>query len=210
MARFHFVKVVWKIVGGKTISSIMRKHSKHSNQVRIIGGQCRGRKLNFVEAEGLRPTPDSVREKLFNWLGQDLTGMSVLDLFAGSGALGFEAASRNAKKVVLADNNRKTTDMLRQNVRMLGLDQIEILDTDGPVYLKRSSEKFDVVFLDPPFAWENWENLFTSLKNNLKKGAMVYIEAGRMPDFPEWLEKYREGRAGKSGFILLHFVQITE
>lgn len=188
----------------------MNKHSKHSNQVRIIGGQCRGRKLVFADADGLRPTPDSVREKLFNWLGQDLTGMNVLDLFAGSGALGFEAASRNAKRVVLADNNRKTADMLWQNARVLGLDKLEILNTDGLAYLQRSSEKFDVVFLDPPFAWQDWENLFASLKNSLKNGAMVYIEAGELPDFPEWLEPYREGRAGKSGFVLLQFVQVAE
>ena len=188
----------------------MSKHSKHSNQVRIIGGQCRGRKLVSADADGLRPTPDSVREKLFNWLGQDLTGLNALDLFAGSGALGFEAASRNAKRVVLADNNRKTADMLRQNARALGLDKLEILNTDGLAYLQRSSEKFDVVFLDPPFAWQDWENLFTSLKNSLKNGAMVYIEAGELPDFPEWLEPYREGRAGKSGFVLLQFVQVAE
>ena len=86
----------------------MSKHSKHSNQVRIIGGQCRGRKLVFADADGLRPTPDSVREKLFNWLGQDLTGMNVLDLFAGSGALGFEAASRNAAEVAMVEINRNT------------------------------------------------------------------------------------------------------
>lgn len=188
----------------------MSKHSKHSNQVRIIGGQCRGRKLVFADADGLRPTPDSVREKLFNWLGQDLTGMNVLDLFAGSGALGFEAASRNAERAVLADNNRKTADMLRQNARALDLNKLEILNTDGLAYLQRSSEKFDVVFLDPPFAWQGWENLFTSLKNSLKNGAMVYIEAGELPDFPEWLELYREGRAGKSSFVLLQFVQVAE
>ena len=188
----------------------MSKHSKHSNQVRIIGGQCRGRKLVFADADGLRPTPDSVREKLFNWLGQDLTGMKVLDLFAGSGALGFEAASRNAKRVVLADNNRKTADILRQNARGLGLDKLEILNTDGLAYLQRSSEKFDVVFLDPPFAWRDWENLFASLKNSLKNGAMVYIEAGKLPEKPDWLEIYREGKAGMSKFELLLYLQVAE
>ena len=116
-----------------------------------------GTETGFCRCRGLRPTPDSVREKLFNWLGQDLTGMNVLDLFAGSGALGFEAASRNAKRAVLADNNRKTADMLRQNARALGLDKLEIFNTDGLTYLQRSSEKFDVVFLDPPFAWQGWE-----------------------------------------------------
>ena len=111
---------------------------------------------------------------------------------------------------MLADNNRKTADMLRQNARVLGLNKLEILNTDGLAYLQRSPEKFDVVFLDPPFAWQDWENLFASLKNSLKNGAMVYIEAGELLDFPEWLESYREGRAGKSGFVLLQFVQVAE
>lgn len=188
----------------------MNKHSKHSNQVRIIGGQCRGRKLAFVEADGLRPTADSVREKLFNWLGQDLTGMDVLDLFAGSGALGLEAASRNARRVVLTENNRKTTEALRKNAGTLGLDKVEITNADGISYLERSSERFDVVFLDPPFVWQEWEILFNSLKSNLKNEALVYIEAGRMPDFPEWLEVYREGQSGKSSFALLKFIQTFE
>ena len=107
------------------------KHSKHTNQVRIIGGQCRGRKLTFLSADGLRPTPDSVREKLFNWLGQDLTGKTVLDLFSGSGALGMEAASRHAAKVVMVDNHRQTVQTLQKNVCELGLRQVEIVCSDG-------------------------------------------------------------------------------
>ena len=92
------------------------KHNKHKNQVRIIGGELRGRKVRFADAEGLRPTADSVRERLFNWLGQDLTGQTVLDLFAGSGALGFEAASRGAKRVVLVENNRWAAASLQQQM----------------------------------------------------------------------------------------------
>ena len=151
------------------------KHTKHSNQVRIIGGQCRGRKLSFASADGLRPTPDSVREKLFNWLGQDLTGKTVLDLFGGSGALGMEAASRNAKWVVIADNNRQTVQTLEKNSRELGLMQIQTVFSDGIAYLKTVSEQFDVVFLDPPFTWQDWQILFDVLKLRLNPGSFVYL-----------------------------------
>ena len=91
----------------------------HLNRVRIIGGQWRGRLLRFPDAQGLRPTPDRVRETVFNWLGQDLTGVSCLDLFAGSGALGFEAASRGASRVVLVERDRVAAQALQANVATL-------------------------------------------------------------------------------------------
>lgn len=188
----------------------MKQNQKHSNQIRIIGGECRGRKLAFAAAEGLRPTPDMVREKLFNWLGQDLTGQTVLDLFAGSGALGLEAASRRAKRVVMVENNRQTVQLLQKNSRELGLKQVETVYSDGLSYLKNSDEQFDAVFLDPPFAWNEWENLFDLLAKHLKKQAMVYIEAGKLPEKPQWLETYREGRSGMSRFELLVCTQVAE
>lgn len=181
----------------------MKHNQKHNNQVRIIGGSCRGRKLAFAAADGLRPTPDMVREKLFNWLGQDLTGKTVLDLFAGSGALGLEAASRNAKRVVMVDNHRQTLKSIQKNSHDLGLSQVEAVCSDGLLYLKSTAQKFDVVFLDPPFAWNDWDDLFGFLGGCLKNQAMVYIEAGKFPEKPEWLEAYREGRSGMSGFELL-------
>ncbi|WP_165090212.1 16S rRNA (guanine(966)-N(2))-methyltransferase RsmD [Neisseria yangbaofengii] len=188
-----------------------QKHNtKHSNQVRIIGGTHRGRKLAFRSADGLRPTPDMVREKLFNWLGQDLTGKTVLDLFAGSGALGLEAASRHAKRVVLVDNHRQTLQSLQQNARELGLAQVETVFSDGLSFLKNQSGQFDVVFLDPPFAWQQWGDLFVLLQSHLKNNAMVYIEAGLLPAKPEWLVQYRDGKSGMSCFQLLHFVQVAE
>lgn len=185
------------------------KHTKHSNRVRIIGGQCRGRKLSFTSADGLRPTPDSVREKLFNWLGQDLTGKTVLDLFGGSGALGMEAASRHAKRVVIADNNRQTVQTLEKNSHELGLGQVQIVCSDGIAYLTNLKEKFDVVFLDPPFTWQDWQILFDVLKLRLNPGAFVYLEAGRLPDIPDWLTEYREGKSGQSTFELRVF-QVAE
>ena len=180
-----------------------KKNYKHRNQVRIIGGVCRGRKLVFEPAEGLRPTPDSVRERLFNWLGQDLTGKTVLDLFAGSGALGLEAASRNAKQVIAVEKNKQTAENLRQNAQNLSLNQISVLNTDGLLYLCGGEQKFDVVFLDPPFAWSEWNKAFTFLKNRLEKNAFVYIEAGQIPDCPSWIEVFREGSSGMSKFQLL-------
>lgn len=178
---------------------------KYSNQVRIIGGTCRGRKLVFHDAEGLRPTPDMVREKLFNWLGQDLTGKSVLDLFGGSGALGFEAASRNARSVVIVDNCRKTVQTLKTNCKNLGFGQVQINHADGLGYLAACKEKFDVVLLDPPFVWQDWDKLFQVLPMCLKEGAAVYIEAGKLPEKPENFEVYRDGKAGMSKFELLVF-----
>lgn len=185
-------------------------NTKHNNHVRIIGGTCRGRKLSFPSAEGLRPTPDSVRERLFNWLGQDLTGLAVLDLFGGSGALGLEAASRNAKEVVIADNCRTTAEILRQNARTLGLQQVQTVFSDGLLYLKQTSKRFDVVFLDPPFAWQGWGELLALLPPLLNENAVVYMEADALPDVPDDFVLHREGKAGMSKFALFNYTQVTE
>ncbi|UOO81799.1 16S rRNA (guanine(966)-N(2))-methyltransferase RsmD [Uruburuella testudinis] len=186
------------------------KSSKYSNQVRIVGGTHRGRKLAFADAEGLRPTPDRVREQVFNWLGQDLTGKSVLDLFSGSGALGLEAASRRAAKVVMVESNRQTARILQQARQTLALPQVEIVVSDGLLYLQQTQQQFDVVFLDPPFAWQQWPQLFDLLQGRLKNGAMVYIEAGRLPEMPSWLTAHRQGKAGISRFELRLYVQVAE
>lgn len=182
------------------------KHKKHQNQVRIIGGDYRGRKLNFTSAEGLRPTPDMVREKLFNWLGQDLTGLNVLDLFGGSGALGFEAASRGANRVVVVENNRHTVQDLQQNCKLLGTDKIDICVSDGLYYLKQCHETFDVVFLDPPFIWSDWDNLFELLLARLNPNALIYLEAATLPVSPNWLKSHRKGKSGISHYELFHYI----
>lgn len=182
----------------------MQKHTKHKNQVRIIGGEQRGRKIKFVEADGLRPTADSVRERLFNWLGQDLTGTVVLDLFAGSGALGLEAASRHAQQVVLVENNRRVSITLRQRVQEFGLvEQVCVQTADALAYLTTADNRFDVVFLDPPFAWQQWLQLFNLLQPRLNIGAKVYIEAGELPVFPDYLHVRNTGQSGASKYVLL-------
>lgn len=184
------------------------KHNqKHTNQVRIIGGTHRGRKITFQSADGLRPTPDMVREKLFNWLGQDLTGKTVLDLFAGSGALGLEAASRHAKKVLLVENNRRTASELQRYVREWNMQQAQVNYSDGLLFLTETQEQFDLVLLDPPFAWQKWPELFDLLKGRLKHHAQIYIEAGTLPLIPDWLQIHREGCSGMSCFALLNTVE---
>ncbi|HJV94446.1 MAG TPA: 16S rRNA (guanine(966)-N(2))-methyltransferase RsmD, partial [Albitalea sp.] len=124
--------------------------SSYPGRLRIIGGRWRGRRLEVPESEGLRPTPDRVRETLFNWLGRDLSGLACLDLFAGSGVLGFEAASRGAARVVMVERERETLEQLRANRAALDALQVEIVPGDAFEYLARGGERFDVVFLDPP------------------------------------------------------------
>ncbi|MEQ1668671.1 MAG: 16S rRNA (guanine(966)-N(2))-methyltransferase RsmD, partial [Sulfuriferula sp.] len=123
------------------------------NRVRIIGGQWRRRLIDFPDAEGLRPTADAVREKLFNWLGQDLPGWQCLDLFAGSGALGLEAASRGAAQVVMIERNRVVCSALRDNIALLAANNIILVCADGVKWLAQAPRAtFDLIFIDPPFA----------------------------------------------------------
>ncbi|NUO88669.1 MAG: 16S rRNA (guanine(966)-N(2))-methyltransferase RsmD, partial [Cupriavidus sp.] len=125
-------------------------------QVRIIGGRWKRTLLPVPDAQGLRPTPDRVRETLFNWLGQDLSGLECLDLFAGSGALGFEAASRGAAVVTLVESNARVARQVRDNVTRLDAGQVRVLQGDAfAIAAQLPDASFDVVFLDPPFA-EDW------------------------------------------------------
>lgn len=122
------------------------------NKLRIIGGDWRSRQITFDDAEGLRPTPARVRETLFNWLHYDIIGSRCLDLYTGSGALSFEAASRGAKAVVQVEQNPVACRNLKANADKLAATQIKIVQTDAFRYLAGNAEAFDVVFIDPPFA----------------------------------------------------------
>ncbi len=123
-----------------------------ANKLRIIGGEWRSRQLHFVDLPGLRPTPSRVRETLFNWLQYHIVGSRCLDLYAGSGALGFEAASRGAKAVVQVENNAIACRALKDNAVQLGAQQIKIQPLDVLRFLAGDAEVFDIVFIDPPFA----------------------------------------------------------
>lgn len=186
-------------------------NTKHTNQVRIIGGTHRGRKIPFISAEGLRPTPDIVRERLFNWLGQDLTGQNVLDLFAGSGVLGFEALSRHANQVWQCEIRRSTAQNLRKIAQEFGFSgSLNVQNQDGIQFLRSTNQQFHTVFLDPPFTWQNWHELWNVLLPRLHLNASVYAEASHLPAFPEILHIHRQGKTGQSQFVLLRHIQPTD
>jgi len=174
-----------------------------SNRVRIIGGQWRSRWIKFPDVEGLRPTPDRVRETVFNWLEQDLTGVACLDLFAGSGALGFEAASRGAREVVLVERNRRIVQSLQENARALCGESrpVAVICSDALEFLHRDRRTYDVVFLDPPYSvWQETADatrlLLHKLMPRLNPGARVYLEAAEALQLPPDWQTIKNNRAG--------------
>jgi len=171
--------------------------------VRIIGGENRRRVLHFPDAPGLRPTPDRVRETLFNWLGQELTGMACLDVFAGSGALGFEAASRNALRVVMLESSRQAVDALKHNRELLKAERVEIQQAEALAWLRTCAEQFDVIFLDPPFSSDLMEQALPLAVNLLKPEGWLYVEQADRIQAPDGFIIHRQGRAGQSHFALL-------
>jgi 16S rRNA (guanine(966)-N(2))-methyltransferase RsmD len=175
--------------------------------VRIVGGLWRSRLVRFPNRPGLRPTPDRVRETVFNWLGQDLTGAVVLDLFAGSGVLGLEAASRGARRVVLVERDPVACRALQENCGLLGARQVEVVRGDALEFLARDRARYDAVFLDPPFASDPWQPLLAMLPAHLAPGGIVYCESGSLPQLPEGWAVYRKGRAGQVEFLLLKRTQ---
>ena len=177
------------------------------NSVRIIGGHWRRRILSFPDSEGLRPTPDRVRETVFNWLGQDLTGLSCLDLFAGSGAMGFEAASRGAAKVTMIDQSPKVVAALEANARSLDTDRrLQIVRGDAVKFaasLCASGSRFDVVFLDPPYK-QGWiERLSPYLPELLAEDGSLYVEAEFALNECNGLQTVRSGKAGQVYYHLM-------
>lgn len=173
------------------------------NRVRIIGGQWRSRLIEFPANAELRPTPDRVRETLFNWLGQDLSGKSCLDLFAGSGALGFEAASRSAARVVMVEHNVAVYNALLANVEKLGATRIDAVHADALQFLRVASGAYDVIFLDPPFASDALPRALALTPPHLREDGSIYIESRQaLEPRPGW-RLWRSGRAGQVHYQLL-------
>jgi 16S rRNA (guanine(966)-N(2))-methyltransferase RsmD len=176
-----------------------------SNQVRIIGGQWRSRIVRFPGASTLRPTPDRLRETLFNWLGQDLDGRTCLDLFAGSGALGFEAASRGARQVVAVEQDGTVYRALDATREALSAQQVELRRGDALAFLRSDARRFDVVFLDPPFNFGWLPKVLPMLPTHLEVEARVYVEAEKPPALPEGFELLRQARAGQVHGLLIKY-----
>ncbi len=176
-----------------------------AGRVRIVGGAWRSRMISVPSRPGLRPTPDRVRETLFNWLGQDLAGLSCLDLFAGSGALGFEAASRGARRVVMVESDQATIATLRASRAALGAERVEIVSSDAFAYLAAASERFDVVFLDPPFRQNALSAVLEVLPPCLAPQARAYLEAASPLAAPEPWRELRRKRTGQVSYQLLQW-----
>ncbi len=191
-------------------NSSVRKSPQQPNgrgAVRIVGGEWRGRLLRFPAVPGVRPTPDRVRETLFNWLQQRVTGSRCLDLFAGSGALGLEALSRGAAHVVFVDVEPAVTRYLLERLRDFGCDRGQVVRSDAARYLDGPAQAFDLVFLDPPFDAAVLPDVCRRLERDgwLTPGGLVYLEAPAIagpPELPAGWTLLRSKRAGEVGYHL--------
>ncbi|HQS33270.1 16S rRNA (guanine(966)-N(2))-methyltransferase RsmD [Polaromonas sp.] len=185
-----------------------KPHAKLPGEIRIVGGQYKRTKIPVPNREGLRPTPDRVRETLFNWLGQDLNGWRCADVFAGTGALGFEAASRGAADVLLCEQDAALMAPLQALKTRLKADMVRIERGDGLSALRRlSAGSMHLVLLDPPFESSVFEPALKAAAEALAPAGLVYLEAPRAwandELLPLGLQVYRSGKAGAVHFHLL-------
>lgn len=177
------------------------KANQQRNQLRLIAGTWRGRKLPFAPVPGLRPTPDRMRETLFNWLSPVIRGARCLDLFAGSGALGFEAASRGAAEVILVDNHADVVRSLQQQIEILDAQVVSVVQAGCNRYLEGQAQPMDIVFLDPPYR----EGLLPGCIGQLESGnwlaeeAWIYLEtaSGSRLELPANWEIHRSKSGGQ-------------
>ena len=177
--------------------------SNKRNTVRIIGGKWKRRKLVVANAKGLRPTPNRVRESLFSWLNPEISGARVLDLYAGTGALGFEALSRDAAKATFVDSDPQVVAELEKSAAVLQVSTT-IVCCDATCWLKHQTESWDIVFLDPPFESQLHLQTLDLLPDHLEGPALVYLERPRKAEFehPNY-EVEKKGFAGEVSFTLL-------
>ncbi len=181
-----------------------------AGKLRIIGGQWRRRLLPVVDLSGLRPTTDRVRETLFNWLQNDIAGAHCLDLFAGTGALGFEAASRGAASVTMLELQKTAWQTLTQNIKSLDAQNIQLLKIDAFDWLRTKPDHvFDIVFLDPPFDSQYLRQACEMLENqlHLSEHACIYLEMNSKQSLPELPENWyvtKEKKAGQVRYCLVY------
>ncbi|SPE23584.1 Methyltransferase [Burkholderiales bacterium] len=183
-----------------------------AGRVRIIGGQYRRTPIAVILAPGLRPTPDRVRETVFNWLEHLLGGLMggrALDLFAGSGALGLEMASRGAARVVLVESNARAAEALRGLQRRLAASAVEVLHADWQSVVGRwAPASFDVIFLDPPFGSDVLAHALDAVRPLLAPGGLIYVESPAPPDAARLAQQGLElARTGQAGVVYFHLLR---
>lgn len=181
-----------------------------NNQLRIIGGLWRGRKLSFPDVDGLRPTGDRIRETLFNWLAPEIQGSRCLDLFAGSGALGIEALSRGAAASIMVERDVKAAAQLKSNLEILKAEAGRIVNADALSLLQKGNtdEPYHIIFIDPPFQLKLWQAVIEALEagNWLAENATIYIESSRDDDYhpPINWQLHRDKHAGAVSYRLFY------
>lgn len=180
------------------------------NRVRIGAGQWRSRLLSFPDLPGLRPTPDRVRETLFNWLGQDMEGLSCLDMFSGTGVLGFEAISRGATQAVMVEQALPAYQSLLENKKLLNANAAEIIHADAMQFLATNRQHFDVIFLDPPFNQGWLSRLLPSMHEHLATDGALYVEAEFALQDGEGWQVLKHGKAGNVFYHLLKSANASE
>jgi len=196
----------------------MAKRKGSHNRIRIIGGEWRSRQLPFIEVPGLRPTPDRVRETLFNWLQGKTAGARCLDLFSGSGAIGFEALSRYADDVVLVEKHARVAQQLKDNLILLEANspsRAVILNMDAIKYLDQAPDAFDLIFLDPPYRKGFLPIVLDKIfsKGLLKTAGLIYLEheLEEQFDWSNWgLRVLKESKAGQVSGVLLEVETSTQ
>jgi 16S rRNA (guanine966-N2)-methyltransferase len=182
----------------KKSSSNKTSMRRGSQQLRIIGGDWRSRRIQFADAPGLRPTMDKVRETVFNWLQWDIEGKLILDGFAGSGALGYEALSRGAKEVTFLEFNANAASCIRESLQSLDASNAHVHQTDAIAWLAQNTELelFDVIFLDPPFGRDLLKPAVDIIAEKAQVGCLVYVEVEANADLScipaNWLETKRK------------------
>ena len=178
-----------------------------SNRVRIGGGEWRSRLLSFPDVPGLRPTPDRVRQTLFNWLGQDLHGLHCLDLFSGTGVMGFEALSRGAAQAVMVEKSLPAVKALQANKAALHAEKARILQQDALQFLAQNREVFNVIFVDPPYEQGWLPKLLPLLAPHLASDGAVYVEAEfALADDETW----QVIKHGKAGNVFYHLLKLAD
>ena len=178
------------------------------NTVRINAGEWRSRLIKFPDATGLRPTPERVRQTVFNWLGQELTGQTCLDLFAGTGVMGFEALSRGAASATLVEKSMPAYKAMLENKQLLKAEQAQVLHQDAMVFLNTNQQKFNLIFLDPPYNQQWLPKVLPLLLQHLKSDGFVYAEAEyALDENAEFVAGWQVVKQSKAGNVFYHLLK---
>ena len=181
---------------------------KKLNTVRINAGEWRSRIIKFQDAIGLRPTPERVRQTVFNWLGQDLSGLSCLDLFAGTGVMGFEALSRGALTATLVEKSTPAYKALIENKQLLKAEQASLRHQDALQFLSQNSQKFNLIFLDPPYHMQWLDKVLPQLLAHLLEDGLVYAESEFSLDpNSEMMQGWQIIKQSKAGNVFYHLLK---